>query len=112
MVKKYNPMQGDIILLDFDPQRGHEQKGRRPGLIISNNEYHKRTNLALICPITNTISGFPSHIKLDERTETTGEIMCEHVKAFDLSARNPQYKEFVPEDILDEAIDLICSFVE
>jgi len=108
----YNPKQGDIIILNFDPQTGHEQKGRRPGLIVSNDQFHKRTNMAMVCPITNTISNFPAHITLDDRTDTSGEIMCEQVKCLDISARNVSYKESVPDDIIDEAIDLICSFVE
>ncbi|MCL2081536.1 MAG: type II toxin-antitoxin system PemK/MazF family toxin [Oscillospiraceae bacterium] len=108
----YSLRQGDIIILNFDPQAGHEQKGRRPGLVVSNDEFHMRTNMVLVCPITNTISDFPAHIALDGRTATTGEIMCEQVKCQDINARNAVYKESVPEDILDEAIDLICSFIE
>ena len=107
----YIPKQGDIVIINFDPQIGHEQKGSRPGLIVSNDEFHKRTNMAMICPITNTLSGFPTHIVLNN-TNTTGEIMCEQVKCLDISARRPAYKEAVPDDVLDEAVDLICSFVE
>ena len=108
----YFPKQGDIVLLNFDPQAGHEQKGRRPGLIVSNDEFHKRTNMTMICPITNTTSGFPTHVVLDGRTETSGEVMCEQVKCLDIGARDVSYKESAPDGILDEAIDLICSFVE
>jgi len=108
----YVPNQGDIVLLDFDPQKGREQKGRRPALIVSNNEFYSRTKMALVCPITNTISGFPMHILLDGRTATTGEIMCEQVKCLDISARNATYEEFIADDIMDDVIDLICSFVE
>jgi len=109
---KYLPKQGDIIILNLDPQIGHEQKGRRPVLIISNESFHNRTNLAMVCPITNTISGFPAHIKLGNTTKTTGEIVCEQVKSLDVNARNAVYIESVPDDILNEAVDLICSFVE
>ena len=99
-------------MVDFDPQSGHEQKGRRPALVVSNEEFHKRTNLALVCPITNSISGFPVHIKLDSRTNTAGEIMCEQAKCLDINARNASFSESVPEDILENAIDLICAIVE
>ena len=108
----YNPKQGDIIFLDFDPQIGHEQKGRRPALVISNEQFHMRTNLAMVCPITNSTSRFPMHIKLDSRTTITGEIMCEQTKCLDIDARNATFSESVPEDILDNAIDLICAIVE
>ena len=109
---QYSPKQGDIVIINFTPQARHEQKGRRPGLIVSNEQFHKRTNMAMICPITNTISGFPAHLVLDGRTNTTGEIMCEQVKCLDIAARDASYVETAPTDITDEAVDLICSFVE
>ncbi len=68
----YIPQQGDIIYLDFDPQAGHEQKGRRPALVVSNYTYNKITRMALVCPITNTDRGFPLHVGLDSRTQSTG----------------------------------------
>jgi len=108
----YNPKQGDIITLDFDPQAGHEQKGRRPCLIVSNDQFHKRTTMAMVCPITNKTSGFPTHIPLDDRTQTSGVIMGEQAKCLDIFARNPSYKESLPNDILEDIIDLICSFIE
>ena len=108
----YEPKQGDIIVLNFDPQTGHEQKGRRPCLIISNEQFHKRTNMAMVCPITNTTSRFPTHIALHGKTNTSGEIMCEQVKCLDVTARNATFKESIPDDILNEAIDLVCSFIE
>ena len=108
----YEPRQGDIIFLDFDPQAGHEQKGKRPALVVSNEQFHKRTNLAMVCPITNTKTGFPMHITLDDRTKSTGEIMCEQAKCLDIKARNASFKESVPEEILDKAIDIICAFIE
>jgi len=109
---QYNPKQGDIILIDFDPQSGHEQKGRRPGLIVSNEQFHRRTNMAIVCPITNTLSDFPTHIALDNSTNTSGEIMCEQEKSLDIFARKATYLESVSDDILDEAIDIISSFIE
>ena len=108
----YIPSQGDIITLNFDPQIGHEQRGRRPALVVSNDEFHKRTTLVMVCPITNNISGFPAHILLDNTTVTTGEIMCEQVKCLDINARNASYRETVPVDILDEVIDIICAFFD
>ena len=108
----YEPKQGDIIILDFDPQAGHEQKGRRPALVVSNERFHERTNLAMVCPITNSTSGFPMHIMLDNKTSTTGEIMCEQAKCFDIIARNAKFIESVPEAIIEEAIDIICAIVE
>jgi len=109
---KYIPEQGDIVFLEFDPQAGHEQRGKRPALVVSNNTYNKFTNLAMVCPITNTDRNFPLHVKLDERTKTTGVIMCEQIKALDIYARNVSFCEKVPRDILEEVIDIIIGCVE
>jgi len=108
----YTPAQGDIITLEFDPQAGHEQNGRRPALVVSNNTFNSFTKIAVVCPITNTDRGFPLHVPLDERTVTTGVIMCEQVKALDISARNARYKEKIPADILEEAVDILSGFFE
>ena len=98
--------------MDFDPQAGHEQKGRRPALVISNNSYNRYVRLAIVCPITNTKNNFPMHIALDERTTTTGFILCEHVKALDIYARNAELKEKLPNDILQEVLERIILSIE
>ena len=80
----YTAKQGDIVLLDFTQQSGHEQAGRGPALVVSNDFFNNVTNMALVCPITNTVRFFPLHVALDERTLTTGSILCEQVKSLDL----------------------------
>jgi len=109
---RYLAKQGDIISLDFEPRTGHEQKGKRPAMVVSNNIYNEFTNLAMVCPITNTNRHFPLHVDLDERTVTTGVVMCEQVKALDLHARNAAFLEKAPQDIVEEVIDLLVGFVE
>ena len=104
--------QGDIIAIDFDPQAGHEQKGRRPALVVSNNVYNRFTKAAMVCPITNTNKNIPVQIRLDSRTKTTGVIMCEQIKALDLSKRKAVFLEKAPEDIIVAVVDMVYSFVE
>lgn len=108
----YTPKQGDIVYIDFNPQAGHEQSGRRPALIVSNEAYNRFTNLAIVCPITNTDNTFPMHVQLDDRTATTGVILCEQVKALDITARNADFKEKLPSDILVEVVERIVLSVE
>ena len=103
--------QGDIIVMDFDPQKGYEQSGRRPALVLSNDILNHHSSLALVCPITNTNKKHPFHIELDGRTQTTGVILCDQVKMWDVGARNAQLKEKCPEDIWTEAKELIMSFM-
>jgi len=104
----YEPNPGDIIFLEFNPQAGHEQAGRRPAIVASNNSFHKYTNgLALVCPITNTLTPFPLHIPLDDRTKTTGVIMVEQVKSLDLNARHAEFREAAPQELLEQALRLL-----
>jgi mRNA interferase MazF len=103
--------QGDIIIMDFDPQKGHEQSGRRPALVLSNNILNQHSSVALVCPITNTNKNHPFHIELDKRTNTTGVVLCDQAKMLDIRARNAQFKEECPCDIWNEAKDLIISFM-
>lgn len=109
---KYIPAQGDIVFLEFNPQAGHEQKGKRPALVVSNNTYNIFTKIAMVCPITNTNRDYPLHIKLDETTKTTGVIMCEQVKALDVIARNISFYEKAPKNIVEEVVDILVGFIE
>ncbi len=104
--------QGTIVKINFNPQSGHEQAGYRPAVVISNNIFNQKAKLAIVCPITNTNNHFPLHIPLDERTKTTGVILCEHIKALDLNSRSYQVVEKLPKDILENVIDIVYSEIE
>ena len=104
--------QGNIVWLDFDPQIGHEQKGRRPALVISNETFNHFSKLAIVCPITNMNKNHPFHIKLDENTKTKGVILCDQARTLDINARNYEFIENIPENIMLEVIDIIYGFIE
>ncbi|MCL2753264.1 MAG: type II toxin-antitoxin system PemK/MazF family toxin [Defluviitaleaceae bacterium] len=107
----YNPKQGDIIKMDFDPTKGHEQQGRRPAVVVSNTTYNNfARGVALVCPITNTDRDVPMQPKLDNRTKTTSVIMTDQVKALDLTKRNAEFIEKLPYDILEEVCDIVSGF--
>lgn len=108
----YSPEQGDIIFLNFNPQRGHEQSGRRPALVVSSGSFQRHTKLAIVCPITGTLHNFPLHIPLDHRTETNGAVMCEQVKSLDLSVRDMTFYEKIPADLLQEVLERIALFFQ
>lgn len=108
----YIPEQGDIILIDFNPQAGHEQKGERPAYVISSYIFNQFTKMAIVCPITNTDRGFPLHVPLDDGTKTTGVIMCEQAKSLDIIARGGSFVEKSPQNILDEVLDIFIGFIE
>ena len=96
--------QGDIIKLDFSPTVGHEQHGYRPGVVVSNDFVLTKTNMVYVAPITNTVRKTPLHVSLDDRTKTTGIVLCEQVKAVDPYARQFTLVERLPDDILEEVL--------
>src|SRR4030065_1421235 len=77
----YVPQKGDFIAVSFDPQSGHEQKGRRPALVVSNDLFNRHTGLAIVCPITTTHRNFPFHVALAREKNVTGFVMVEQVKS-------------------------------
>lgn len=108
MVNKYIPKQGDIVVLTFDPQAGHEQQGRRPALIVSNEVFNKNVGLAIACPITNTDRNFPFHLKLDS-SNLTGYVMCEQVKSIDYKTRKVKFIEKASDNLLSHSLGIIES---
>lgn len=110
MVEKYIPQKGDLVLLNFDPQAGHEQKGRRPALIISNSPFNKKLGLAIVCPITNTDRNFPFHIKLNAKN-LTGFIMTEQIKSIDYNARKIKFVEKIDKDTLNKVLGITRSII-
>ena len=104
--------QGTIIKINFNPQKDNEQAGYRPAVVISNNIFNEKSKLSIVCPITNTNNYFPLHVPLDNRTKTTGVILCEHIKSLDLNSRNYQEVEKLPNDLLQDVIDIVFSEIE
>src|SRR6056297_3224263 len=102
----YIPKQGDFIAITFDPQSGHEQKGRRPALVISKDLFNRSTGLAIVCPITNTERGFPFHIPIPEGSKLKGFIMAEQVKSVDFRARRAKRIEHSSENLLSEVLSV------
>ena len=103
----YIPEQGDLITLSFDPQSGHEQKGRRPALVISNFVFNKATNLAIVCPITNTNRRIPFHLPLPASSSLTGYVMAEQVKSIDFNSRGVRFIERAPAELIEDVIGIV-----
>ena len=110
MVKEYIPKQGDIVVLNFDPQAGHEQQGRRPALIVSNEVFNKNIGLAVACPITNTDRSFPFHVKIDSQ-KLTGFVMSEQVKSIDFRARQVKFIEKATDELLENVLGIVKSIL-
>ena len=104
--------QGDIIKLNFNPHLGHEQAGYRPAVVISNNFFNARSNMTIVCPITNTDRAYPLHIPLDSRTAVTGVVMCDQLKTVDLAHRTHRFAEKLPTDLLNQVLEAVFSTIE
>lgn len=108
---RYVPKKGDFVALTFDPQAGHEQKGRRPALVISNRLFNQHTGLAVVCPLTNTNRGFPFHVSVPDTSQLTGFIMVEQVKSVDYRSRNASFIEQASNETLNEVLAILDAIV-
>lgn len=104
---KYIPRKGDFISLTFDPQSGHEQKGRRPALVISNYLFNKATNLAIVCPLTTTDRQIPFHLAVSAGARVSGFVMVEQLKSVDYDARQAKFIQKAPSDIIEDALSIL-----
>ena len=105
--------QGDIIRIDFNPVKGHEQGRFRPAVVISNNLLIANTNIISVCPITSKQNKRTAlNVVLDGNTQTQGVVLCAHLKSVDLSMRKYSIVENVSDEILDEILDTVISLIE
>ncbi len=104
MLKKYVPDRGDVVWINFDPQAGHEQKGNRPAVVISRKIYNRGTSLALLCPITSKIKGFPFEVPMPSDSKITGVVLSDQVKNLDWKARKVEYIFNLPDNVIEEVL--------
>jgi mRNA interferase MazF len=98
----YIPSRGDIVYLDFDPSKGHEQRGHRPAFVISPLSYNERSSLALFMPITKQQKGYPFEVLLPSELKIQGVILSDQIKCLDWKARSVQFVEIAPEGVIEE----------
>lgn len=101
---RYVPNRGDVVWMSFDPQAGHEQKGRRPGLILSPAAYNARSGLTLCCPITSQIKGYPFETPLSPAERVQGVILCDQVRSLDWRARKVRLIERAARDCVEDVL--------
>ncbi|HXU44008.1 MAG TPA: endoribonuclease MazF [Thermoanaerobaculia bacterium] len=98
----YVPARGDVVRLTFDPQAGHEQAGRRPAVILSPQAYNARVGLALFCPVTSKVKGYPFEVPLPESLTVSGVVLADQVKSLDWRARRAELLARLPPELLAE----------
>lgn len=92
----YLPDRGDLVWLDFDPQAGNEQFGRRPAIVLSAAAFNARTGLAFVVPITSQVKGFPDEIPLPSGLAVYGVLLCDQAKSVDWRARGATFAGTAP----------------
>jgi mRNA interferase MazF len=107
----YIPQKGDFIAVSLDPQSGHEQKGRRPALVISNDLFNKHTGLVIACPITHTDRGFPFHVRIPSGLAVTGFVMTEQVRSLDFVSRGARRIAKAPLGLLEEVLGILDACI-
>ena len=110
-MKAYLPKKGDFVAVTFDPQSGHEQKGRRPALVVSNTLFNKHTGLAIVCPLTNTDRGFPFHVAVTKDPKVSGFVMVEQVKSIDFRARDAKRLGKASDRVLEEVLSILDACI-
>ncbi len=107
----YVPDWGDVIWLDFDPQSGHEQAGRRPALVLSRALYNNASSLAFVCPLSSQVKGHPLEVAIPEGLPVKGVVLPNHLKSLDWRARNAAYICALPRQQALEVIGKIAALL-
>jgi mRNA interferase MazF len=111
-VADYVPARGDLIWLQFDPHAGHEQAGHRPALVISPSSYNRRVGLALCCPVTSQVTGYPFEVLLPQGAGIEGAILSDQIKSLDWRVRRARRIGNLPADVLQETVGKILALVD
>ena len=107
----YVPRKGELIALTFDPQSGHEQRGRRPALVVSNDLFNKHTGLCIACPVTNARRDYPFHVAIPDGCDVAGVVMVEQVKSIDFRARKAKRLGKAPAGVLEEVLSILDACI-
>jgi mRNA interferase MazF len=110
-VAGYVPRRGELIALTFEPQSGHEQRGRRPALVVSNDLFNRHTGLCIACPITNTRRDYPFHVAFPAGEGVTGFVMVEQVKSIDFRSRKARRLGKASAEMLDEVLSILDACI-
>lgn len=105
------PERGNLVYINFNPQAGHEQAGRRPGIVLSPKSFNEVTGFVSICPITNTVRGWGYEVKLPDDLAFQGVILTDQVKNLDWKARKVEIKGQVPEEVVTDCLARIHTFL-
>jgi mRNA interferase MazF len=108
----YIPERGDVVWITFNPQAGHEQAGRRPAVVLSPKAYNGKVGLALLCPITSQVKGYPFEVAIPDGLPVNGVILSDQVKSLDWKARNAEKACSLPEESTKKVLQRVKALIE
>ncbi len=111
VTSSYVPDTADLIWLNFSPQAGREQAGRRPAVVLSPAAYNSKSNLAIVCPITNQQKGYPFEVVLPKGLAISGVILADHVRSLDWRERRAEKAGTIPRRVLEEVRDRLARLL-
>jgi len=112
MARGYVPKRGDVVWLQFAPQSGHEQSGRRPALVLSPESYNRKIGMAIFCPITSQAKGYPFEMPLPSDLPISGVVLVDQIKSLDWKTRKAERCCAIGEDCADEAAAMIGALIQ
>ncbi len=112
VARKYVPDSGDLIWLDFTPQAGREQAGRRPAVVLSPRAYNEKTSLAVVCPVTNQVKGYPFEVSLPPGMRIKGAMLSDHLKNLDWRQLKAERAGKIPASLLAQVRGRVAALLE
>jgi mRNA interferase MazF len=107
----YVPRCGDVVWITLNPQAGHEQAGRRPAVVLSPKSYNSKTGLAILCPVTSQVKGYPFEVLLPEGLPVAGAVLSDQVKSLDWRARSVELICTLPDEILSDVLQKLNTLL-
>lgn len=107
----YIPQCGDVVWITLNPQEGHEQAGRRPAVVLSPQNYNGKIGLAILCPITKIIKGYPFEVLIPEGLPVMGAILSDQVKSLDWRARDAELICSLPTETISEVLQKLVTLL-
>ena len=107
----YVPQRGDVVWITLSPHAGHEQAGRRPALVLSPSSYNAKVGLAVFCPLTSQIKGYPFEVRLPAGLRVTGAVLADQVKSLDWCARNAELACRLPPQTVAQVLEKLGTLL-
>lgn len=111
MARSYVPNRGDVVWISLNPQAGHEQAGRRPAVVVSPPAYNRKVGLALLCPITSQVKGYPFEVIIPQGLKLSGAVLSDQVKSLDWRARRAELICTLPRDTIVEVVQKLSTLI-